>query len=253
MSGLKEQVIVLTGASSGIGAAAARALSLDGARVVLGARREDLLIDLCSELTASGGEATYRVTDLRREAEVEGLIEHALATWGRIDALVNNAAFGTVRTIAEGRTDEWRATFETNVLGTLTACRASLRHMLPAGTGTILNVTSASAYEAWPYLSVYAGSKAAVHTISNGMRAEVAPAGVRVMTLEIHNVGGTDFAGNFDASVLPEAIQRWQALGLLRRDSPMLTAADIGRAMVFMLSQPDPVSIHHLSVRSRAN
>src|SRR4029453_16743688 len=97
-------------------------------------------------------------------------------------------------------------TFETNVLGTRAACRAALRHMLPRGGGDILNVTSASAHEAWPYLAVYAASKAAIHTLSCGLRAEVAGRGVRVMTIEVHNVGTTEFAVNFDPAVLPAAL-----------------------------------------------
>jgi NADP-dependent 3-hydroxy acid dehydrogenase YdfG len=250
---MKDQVVVVTGASSGIGAALARQLGAAGANVFAGARREDKLAQLCEEIDAGGGSADHRATDMRDERDVDGLIDAAVERFGRIDALVNNAAFGNLRTIAEGRMDEWRAIVETNLLGTLAACRAALRHMLPRGAGTILNVTSASAHEAWPYMSVYAGTKAAVFTISQGLRAEVAAKGIRVMTTEIHNVGGTDFAMRFDRDVMPEALKRWTELGLLSRDSPMLEPADAARAIVFQLSQPDPVSIHDLVIRSRAN
>src|SRR2546428_12475 len=112
---------------------------------------------------------------------------------------------------------------------------------------------AASAHGAWPYLAVYAASKAAVHTLSDGLRAEVAGRGIRVMTIEIHNVGGTEFATNFDPQVMPAAIKRWEELGLLSRESAMITADDVARAVVFQLSHPDPASIHHLSIRSRAN
>src|SRR4029077_16478583 len=135
----------------------------------------------------------------------------AAARHGRLDELVNNAAVGHIRTIAEGRSEEWRAVLETNVLGTLVACRAALRHMLPRGAGDIVNVTSASAHEAWPYLAAYSGSKAAVHTLSRALRAEVAEQGIRVMTIEIHNVA-TEFATNFDPELLPAATQRWREL-----------------------------------------
>jgi len=250
---MKGQVAVVTGASAGIGAAVARRLAAEGAHVMVGARREEKLASLCDEIRRAGGTAEHRSTDLRDEKQVETLVDTAVARFGRLDALVNNAAFGIVRTIADGRLDEWRAMIETNVIGTLVACRAALRHMLPRGQGTILNVTSASAHEAWPYLSVYAGSKAAVHTLSDGLRAEVASKGIRVMTTEIHNVAGTDFATSFDRKVMVEAIQRWTELGLLSRESPMLEPDDAARAIVFQLSQPDPVSVHHLVVRSRAN
>ena len=250
---MKQQIVVVTGASTGIGAAVARLLAAEGARVMLGARRADKLEQLCEAISSAGGTANCRATDLRDEAQVDALIDAAVERFGRIDALVNNAAFGVLRTIADGRSEEWRAMIETNVLGTLAACRAALRHMLPRGQGTILNVTSASAHEAWPYLSVYAGTKAAVHTISDGLRAEVAAKGIRVMTTEIHNVAGTDFASSFDREVMPEAIQRWTELGLLSRESPMLEPVDAARAIIFQLSQKDPVSVHHLVVRSRAN
>ncbi|HVO26163.1 MAG TPA: SDR family oxidoreductase [Candidatus Margulisiibacteriota bacterium] len=253
MQTLAGRVGVITGASAGIGAAAARALAAAGMAVVLGARRGDRLAAVCDEISAAGGTAHAVVTDMRNEREVEQLIDTAIERHGRIDALVNNAAIGTVRTIAEGRTDEWRAILETNVLGTLVACRAALRHMLPRGRGDILNMTSASAHEAWPYLAVYAGSKAAIHTLSRGLRAEVAGRGIRVMTIEIHNVGGTDFASNFEPTVLPAAIERWVELGLLSRESPMIEPDDVARAVVFQLSQPDPASVHHLTIRSRAN
>jgi NADP-dependent 3-hydroxy acid dehydrogenase YdfG len=244
---------VVTGASAGIGAAVARALAAAGMAVVLGARRAERLAAVCEEIRAAGGTADAVATDMRDEAQVERLIGAAIERHGHIDALVNNAAIGTVRTIAEGRTDEWRAILETNVLGTLIACRTVLRHMLPQGHGDILNMTSASAHEAWPYLAVYAGSKAAIHAISRGLRAEVAGRGVRVMTIEIHNVGGTDFASNFEPAVMPAAIARWVELGLLSRESAMIAADDVARAVVFQLSQPDPASVHHLTIRSRAN
>lgn len=253
MPPLGDQVVVITGASSGIGAAAARHLAAAGARVVLGARREARLADVQAAIRRAGGTAEIAVTDMRREEDVEHLVDTAVARFGRIDALVNNAGIGSLRQIAEGRTEEWRGIFDINVIGTLIACRAALRHMLPRGSGTILNVTSASAHEAWPYLSVYAASKAAVHTLSDGLRAEVAGRGIRVMTLEVHNVSGTDFASAFDAAALAEAVQRWVALGLLSRESPMLAADDVARAIAFQLEQPDPVSIHHLAIRSRAN
>src|SRR5206468_4581806 len=146
-------------------------------------------------------------TDMRDEAQVERLIETA-AGRGRLDALVNNAAIGHVRTVAEGRGEEWRAVFETNVLGAFVACRAALRHMLPRGAGDIVNMTSASAHEAWPYLAAYSASKAAVHTLSRALRAEVAAQGIRVMTIEVHNVA-TEFASNFDPALLPLATERW--------------------------------------------
>ncbi len=197
---LAGRVAVVTGASSGIGRAVAEQLAAAGVRVVLAARRAERLAEAVAAIRAAGGEAEAAVTDLRDEAQVERLIDGAVARHGRLDALVNNAAVGYIRPVAEGRSEEWRAVLETNVLGTLVACRAALRHMLPRGAGDIVNMTSASAHEAWPYLAAYSASKAAVHTLSRALRAEVAAQGIRVMTIEIHNVA-TEFASNFDPAL----------------------------------------------------
>jgi NAD(P)-dependent dehydrogenase (short-subunit alcohol dehydrogenase family) len=125
--------------------------------------------------------------------------------------------------------------------------------MLPCGRGDILNVTSASAREGWPYLALYSASKAAIHTLSRALRAEVAEQGIRVMTIEIHNVGGTEFARDFDPAVLPAALARWQALGLLNPAAALIEPADVGRAVAFQLAQRDPASVHEVVIRSRAN
>jgi len=246
---LAGRVAVVTGASSGIGRAVAHELAAAGVRVVLAARRAGRLAEAVAAIRAAGGGAEAVVTDLRDEAAVERLVEGAVA---RLDALVNNAAVGHIRPVAEGRTEEWRAVLETNVLGTLVACRAALRHMLPRGAGDIVNMTSASAHEAWPYLAAYSASKAAVHTLSRALRAEVAAQGIRVMTIEIHNVA-TEFASNFDPALLPAATERWKELGLLNPHTPLLAPEDVARAVAFELAQPAHASVHHLTLRSRAN
>jgi len=252
MSALAGRVAVVTGASAGIGAAVARELAEGGMRVVLAARRAERLEAVAASIRAAGGEADVAVTDVRDEAQVERLVEGAVGRHGRLDALINNAAIGHVRTVAEGRSEEWRETLETNVLGTLVACRAALRHMLPRGPGDIVNVTSAAAHEAWPYLAAYGASKAAVHALSRALRAEVAASGIRVMTIEIHNVA-TEFAARFDPAVLPAAIRRWTELGLLNPATPLLAPEDVARAVAFQLAQPERASIHRLTIRSRAN
>jgi NADP-dependent 3-hydroxy acid dehydrogenase YdfG len=253
MGRLAGKVGVVTGASAGIGAATARALAADGMAVMIGARREDRLVSLCEEITAAGGRAAHLVTDMRDSAQVTALIDAAVARFGRLDALVNTAAIGIVRAIAEGRDEEWRAIFDTNVHGTLAACRAALKHMLPQGHGDIVTMTSASAHEAWPYLSVYAASKAALYTLSRGLRAEVSAQGVRVMTIEIHNVRGTDFAKSFDPEQLIPAMQRWVELGLLNAAAPDITPEAVAQAVAFQLSTEPPASVHELTIRSREN
>jgi len=251
--GLAGRVALVTGASAGIGAATAQALAAAGMAVMLGARRAERLASVCDQIRAAGGEADWRTTDLRDPLEVDALVDAAARRWGRLDALVNNAAVGAVGPVAEGDLEDWRAILETNVLATMVACRAALRHMLPRGQGDILNVGSASAHEPWPHLAAYAASKAAVVAFSRSLRAEVAAQGVRVMTIEIHNVQGTDFAAGFDPARLPAAVARWIEVGVLNPKAPSIAPADVARAIVFQLSQPPPASVHDLVIRSREN
>lgn len=253
MQSLAGRVAVITGASVGIGAAVARAVAEAGAAVVLAARRADRLAEICDAIRAGGGRAEFVPTDIRDEAQVDKLISGAVERHQRVDVLINNAAVGVLRTIADGRTEEWCAVLDCNVLGTLMLCRAALRHMIPRGQGDILNVTSASAHEAWPYLSVYAASKAAIHSFTRGLRAEVAPHGIRVMTIEVHSVAGTEFIATLDPAQLPAALERWRQLGLLSSDAATITPEDVAQAVVFQLSQPPHASIPHLTIRPRAS
>lgn len=250
---LADRVGVVTGASSGIGAATAVALAEAGMGVVLGARRAAALGAVRDRIRQAGGRAEAIATDLRDPDQVTTLVNAAVDRFGRLDALVNNAAIGHLRPIAEGRIDEWRAVLDTNVLGTLVACRAALDHMLRRGRGDIVMMGSASANEPWPYLGVYAASKAAILALARSLRAEVAARGIRVMTVEIHNVGGTGFAENFDPALLPAALKRWTELGVLNPQAPTITPEAVARAVVFQLTQAEPASIHSVVIRSREN
>jgi NADP-dependent 3-hydroxy acid dehydrogenase YdfG len=247
---LAGRVGVVTGASSGIGAAIAQVLGAAGMRLALGARRPERLSAVAAAIRAAGGEAEAIPTDMRDEEQVKALIDAAVARYGALDTLVNNAATGSLRTIAEAESEEWRETFATNVIGTLIACRAALRHMLPCGRGDILNVVSVSADGGWPYLGAYAASKAAVRSLSRTLRAEVAAAGIRVLTIDVHNVA-TEFATNFDPDILSAALGRWRELALLNPASPVLAPDDVARAVLFQLSRPEAQSVHELTLRPR--
>ena len=230
---LAERVGVVTGASRGIGAATAVALAEAGMAVVLGARRAPELMAVRDRIRQAGGLAEAIITDLRNPEQVTALVDGAVDRFGRLD--------------------EWRAVLDTNLLGTLVACRAALGHMLPRGRGDIVMMGSAAAAEPWPYLGAYAASKAAIVALARSLRAEVAARGVRVMTVEIHNVGGTGFGDSFDPELLPAALQRWTELGVLNPQAPNISPDAVARAVVFQLAQPEPASIHSVVVRSREN
>ncbi len=253
MQPLAERVGVVTGASAGIGAATARALAAAGMAVVVGARRAGALAAVCDEIRAAGGRAEAIVTDLRDKTQVDALVDGAVARFGRLDAVVANAAVGVLRPIAEARVEEWRTVLDTNLVGTVLLCRAALRHLLPQGRGDIVLMGSASTEGAWPYFGAYAASKAAVMSLARTLRAEVAAQGVRVMTVDIHNVGDTDFAAGLDPELLQLAIRRWVELGMLNPAAPRIAPDDVARAVVFQLTQPPPASVHHVAIRSREN
>lgn len=250
MGALAGRVAVVTGASGGIGAATAQVLAAEGAQVVVGARRVDRLDALAAEIRADGGAVEVVPTDMRDEAAVEALIDRAATRFGRVDALINNAAVGYLSTIAAGRTDEWRAQIETNLLGVLFATRAALRHMLPQGSGDILTMTSASTGERFPYLGVYAATKASLEALTRCLRAEVSEQGIRVMTIEIHQAS-TEFANGFDPELRVEAFQAWIRHGAMNPTAPRIAPEDVARAVAFQLAQPRNACVHDLNIRSR--
>lgn len=198
--------VLVTGASSGIGRALASALVGRGARVVAAARSADRLATLAAALGPSLETVVANVAD---PADVRRLIAAA----GRLDAVVNNAGIGHVEPFLESDPERWRATLDTNLIGALLVARAALPAMLAAGRGVVLNVGSASA-SGWPYLTLYAASKAALHAASIALDQEYRGRGVRVLHLEIGPTQGTDFGSRSDPTHLPEAARAWTELGI---------------------------------------
>lgn len=203
---LRGAAVLVTGASSGIGRALAAALVGRGARVVAAARSADRLAALAAEL----GPALEPVTaDVTAPADVRRLVAGA----GRLDAVVNNAGIGRVEPFLDSDPAGWRATLDTNLVGALLVARAALPAMLAAGRGAVLNVGSASA-AGWPYLAVYAASKAALQAASVALDREYAGRGVRVRLVEVGPTQDTEFALRSDPAHLPRAGRAWSELGI---------------------------------------
>ncbi len=203
---LRGCAVMVTGASSGIGRALATALVGRGARVVAAARSTDRLATLAAELGAACEVVT---ADVARPDDVERLVAGA----GRIDAVINNAGVGYVEPFLASDPAAWRATLDTNLVGALLVARAALPAMLAAGRGVVMNVGSASA-SGWPYLALYAASKAALHAASVALDREYAGRGVRVLHVEIGPTQHTDFGARSDPAHLPAAARAWTALGI---------------------------------------
>lgn len=199
---VKESVIVITGASSGIGAATARAASLAGARLVLAARREDRVTKLAAELDQAIG-VRCDVTD---QAQVDSLIRTALDTFGRIDVLVNNAGQGLQATAEEIVLDDFRAVLELNLIAPLALMQAVLPAMRRQGAGRIINVSSGTTFADVPGTGAYVASKIALERMSAVARNELEGTGIAVSTL-IPFATSTEFltsirAGRADAEVM---------------------------------------------------
>jgi NAD(P)-dependent dehydrogenase (short-subunit alcohol dehydrogenase family) len=178
---MSTQVVLITGALTGIGRAAALAFAREGYRVVVSGRREDAGRDLLGELRDLGAEAEFIRADVRREDEVRALVDRTLERFGRLDAAVNNAGTeGQPGPVTEQTADSYAATFETNVLGTVLSMKHELRVMQASGSGSIVNISSTYGHRGAGGASLYSASKHAVEGLTKSAALEVAASGIRV-------------------------------------------------------------------------
>jgi NAD(P)-dependent dehydrogenase (short-subunit alcohol dehydrogenase family) len=174
-------VVLITGALTGIGRATAIAFAREGARIVISGRRDEVGQKLITELREIGVEAEYWRADVRHEDDVRDLVNKTVAHFGRLDIAVNNAGTeGKTGPVTEQTAESYAATFDTNVLGMLLSMKHELRVMLPQGSGSIVNISSAYGSVGAPGASVYVGSKHAVEGMTKSAALEVAGTGVRV-------------------------------------------------------------------------
>jgi NADP-dependent 3-hydroxy acid dehydrogenase YdfG len=225
---LRNSVIVLTGASAGIGEATARRLATEGARLVLAARRADRLRTLATELEGTGTEALAVPTDMAEPDQVRALIAAAQGRFGRIDVLVNNAGVSACCPLEKMPDAEYRQLFDVNVLGPLHAMQAALPLMRAHGGGLIVNVSSMVSRVIWPSMGAYASTKFALNCLSETLRVEAAKDNVRVSVVFPDNTG-TDFGKHSLLMVdPPTAVPNG---GEWRVDAPELVAEKIALAI----------------------
>jgi NAD(P)-dependent dehydrogenase (short-subunit alcohol dehydrogenase family) len=178
---MSEQIVLITGALTGIGRAAALAFAKEGASVVVSGRKEAEGKALEAELAGLGAKAAFIRADVRHEEDVRNLVDKTVARFGRLDVAVNNAGTeGKPGPVTDQTAESYAATFDTNVLGTLLSMKHELRVMLPQGSGSIVNISSSYGHEGAKGASVYAGSKHAVEGITKSAALEAAGSGVRV-------------------------------------------------------------------------
>jgi NADP-dependent 3-hydroxy acid dehydrogenase YdfG len=239
MSQIAEKVIVITGASSGIGEATARLLASQGARVVLGARRSERLEALAAEIRNQGGTAEYRATDVAREEDVRALVDLALERFGRVDVLVNNAGVMPLSPMAALKIGEWNRMIDVNIRGVLHGIAAVLPSMQQRRAGQIINVASIGAYKPIATGAVYCATKAAVVSLSEALRQEVG-ADIRV-TVVSPGVTESDLAETTSDGATLEMIREF------RRDA--IPASAIAEAIAYAIGQPAAVDVSELVIR----
>lgn len=234
---------LITGASSGIGEAAARAMAAEGAAVALGARRKERLDSIVGRIEAEGGKAVAIEADIGDEAQARALVERANGELGGLDALVNNAGVMLLGLVQGAETEDWRRMVDVNLLGLLYCTHAALPVMRDGGGGDVVNVSSVAGRVAAMGSAVYNMTKWGVTGFSEGLRQEGLHIGVRVTCVEPGFVETELQAHNDDPMVL-EHINRMR-----ERIGKVLSAEDIAHAIVYACAQPQHVSVNEILVR----
>jgi len=235
------KVVVITGASSGLGEATARHLSTLGASVVLGARRIDRLQSLADELVGRGGKALALATDVTNCDQVKRLADAAVETYGRLDVMLNNAGLMPQSLLERLKIDEWNRMIDVNIKGVLYGIAAALPHMTRQKAGHIINVSSVAGHKVRPGGTVYSATKHAVRVISEGLRQEVKPYNIRTTVI---SPGAVD-------TELPDTITDPDVSAAMRKfyDDVAIPADSFARAVAYAMSQPDDVDINEILFR----
>lgn len=235
---MSDKVILITGASSGIGAGIARELAASGARLLLGARRVDRLQALAAELEQQGAEVAVAALEVTSRASVQQFADAALERWGRIDVMINNAGVMPLSPLASLKVDEWDQMVDVNIKGVLYGIAAVLPPMLARETGHIINIASIGALSVSPTAAVYCATKFAVRAISDGLRQE----NTQLRVTCIHpGVVESELAKTITDPAAAALMDDYRAIAL--------QPAAIGRAVRFAIEQPDDVDVSEIVVR----
>jgi NADP-dependent 3-hydroxy acid dehydrogenase YdfG len=237
---IEGKVVVITGASSGLGEATARLLSAQGSTVVLGARRAERIEALADELRRRGGRALALPTDVTRSAEVQALADAAIKAFGRIDVMINNAGLMPSSPLERLKIDDWDRMIDVNIKGVLYGIAAVLPHMKERQSGHIVNVSSVAGHKVRAGTAVYSATKHAVRALTEGLRQEVKPYGIRTTIISPGAV----------ATELPDSITEADVQSGVKAFYQIAIPADsFARAVAYALSQPDDVDINEILFR----
>ncbi|HEA6124408.1 TPA: SDR family oxidoreductase [Staphylococcus aureus] len=229
MTVLTDKIAVVTGAGSGIGEAIATLLHEEGAKVVLAGRNKDKLQNVANQLAQDNVKVVP--TDVTKKEEVDELIKMAQQTFGVLDIVINSAGQMLSSKITDYQVDEWDSMIDVNIKGTLYTAKAALPTMLEQSSGHLINIASISGFEVTKSSTIYSATKAAVHTITQGLEKELAKTGVKVTSI---SPGMVDTA--ITATYNPT-------------DRKKLEPQDIAEAVLYALTQPKHVNVNEITVR----
>jgi NADP-dependent 3-hydroxy acid dehydrogenase YdfG len=243
MSNVNGKVIIITGASSGIGKATARMLAKNGAKVVLGARRTDRLETIVKDIDAEGGIAEYQALDVTQRSQLEAIVQLAQSKFDRVDVLINNAGIMPLSTLDQLKVEEWDRMIDVNIKGVLYGIAAALPVMKAQKSGQMINLSSIGGHTVSPTAAVYCATKFAVGAISEGLRQEVG-GDIRVTVIS-PGVTESELADSISDETARIGMQKFRKLSI--------PAEAIARAILFAIEQPDDVDISEIIVRPTAS
>lgn len=235
---------IITGASSGIGQAAAKELAGRGYSVMLAARREDRLVELKQAIEEAGGTAEYLVTDVTSAEQVKDLAEAAIGRFGRIDVLLNNAGLMPLSFMNKLKLDEWDRMVDVNIKGVLYGIAAVLPHMENQKEGHIINVSSVAGHSVTPGSAVYSGTKFAIRAISEGLRQEIDPSMNIRVTIVSPGAVATELVNTITDDDVLDSFKDGPEMEFLQPE-------DIARAIRYAVAQPANVDVNEILIRPR--
>jgi len=239
---IKDKVVIVTGASSGIGFATALALSKEGAKVAIGARRIDRLEKLQNEILQNGGQVILQKLDVTQKSDCDSFVDAVIKKWGTVDILINNAGLMPLSFIKKLKVDEWDRMIDVNIKGVLYCTASVLPKMLEKKSGHIVNISSVAGRIVFPAGSVYCATKHAVTAFSEGLRQELSPrSNIRVTIIE-PGVVATDLTN----TITDESLQ-----GFVENSKKMdaLKAEDIASAILFAVNAPNHMNVNEVLIR----
>ena len=239
---IKDKVVIITGASSGIGYATALKLSKAGAKIAIGARRVEKLEELAKQITDNGGEVFYQKLDVTKREECENFAKAVLQKWNSIDILVNNAGLMPLSFFKSLKFDEWDRMIDVNIKGVLYTTGAVITHMKEKKSGHIVNLSSVAGRIVFPAGSVYCATKYAVAAFSEGLRQEFSVrSNIRVTSIE-PGVVATELNDTITDESLKGFVENTKKMEALQAD-------DIANAILYAVDSPNHVNVNEILIR----